>query len=145
LKLNLSEFRCVFSLFLILFSTNASSQRSSWYFPEYKHYFRPDTTCYQTIVESIWGWQYLKISVFDNCRYVEISCYRSKDSTLKQKGLYYNTNTVITHPVTVRQAGTDSVRTEESTQTLFKRTGVWKFYNTAGHLIKTIKYKKPDG
>lgn len=136
-----------FLLFIIIihFSPVLYGQRMSWYFPEYKHYLRPDNDCNEKSVVSIWGWQYLKIKVKDSCRLVEISCYRSKDSTLKEKGLYYNTSDTITQNAIVGQAGTDSVRTTKSRQIVFKRTGTWRFYNKAGRIIKTVKYKKPEG
>ena len=135
----------IFLTLFITFEKSVYSQRLSWYFPEYKHYLRADNECNQKSVVTIWGWQYLKIKVYDSCRLVEISCYRSKDSTLKEKGLYYNTNDTIIQNAIVSQAGTDSVRITKSQQIIFNRTGTWKFYNRSGHVIKTVKYKKPDG
>lgn len=127
-----------------LFSLGLYSQRVSWFFSEYKYYMKPDNECFQESVVSIWGWRYLRIKVFDNCRRVEISCYRGKDSTLKEKGVYYMTRDTVLQNATIRQAGTDSSRTEKTVHIIFKRVGTWKFYNKAGRIVKTVKYKEPD-
>ena len=126
-------------------SNSLYSQRLSWHFPEYEFYLRPNGNCNRIIKQSIWGWQYLKVKVYDSCRHVEISCYRSKDSTLKEKGVYYMTSDTLFQNATVRQAGTDSTRTEKTQHIVFKRVGIWKFYNKAGRVIKTVKYGKPEG
>lgn len=135
---------CVLFIIVMVCSNNLYSQRVSWHFPEYEFYLKPNGNCNRTIKQSIWGSQYLKIKVYDNCRRVEISCYRSKDSTLKEKGVYYMTNDTLLQNATVRQAGTDSTRTEKTQHIIFKRVGTWKFYNKAGRLIKTVNYKKED-
>lgn len=129
-------FTCCFKLY---------SQDLSWYFPEYEHYLKPDKNCNQNSVASIWGWQYLKIKVKDSCRTVEVSCYRSKDSTLKDRGIYINTRDTVAQKSVVSQAGADSIRIVHSQKVVFRRTGTWKFYDNRGRILKTIKYKKPDG
>ena len=135
-----------YGLFIILLacSNNLCSQRVSWYFPEYKFYLRPTGNCNRTIRQSIWGSQFLKIKVYDSCRRVEISCYRSKDSTLKERGVYYTTGDTVLQNATVRQAGTDSARTEQTQHIIFGRIGTWKFYSKAGRVIRTVNYKKED-
>lgn len=135
---------CVLFAIVTVFSTSVYSQKISWYFPEYKHYLRPNGNCNRTIKQSIWGWQYLKIKVYDSCHKVEVSCYRSKDSTLKEKGIYYMSRDTIFQNATVRQAGIDSTRTEKTQNIVFKRVGTWKFYNKTGRIIKTVNYKKEE-
>lgn len=137
--------KCTFVLvFVALFSTNLYSQRISWYFPEYKFNFRPDSSCNQKAGRSIQSWQYLKVRVYDSCRYVEISCYNSKDSSLKERGLYYNTNKIVEYNSRGRQAGSDSSFVTKRQHIVFKRVGTWKFYNKAGRVIKTTNYKKEE-
>lgn len=119
------------------------SQIVSWYFPEYKHYFRPNGDCNGTSIKSIWGEQYLKFRVYDSCRHVEISCYSRKDSALKERGIYYATKNIISSNSVVRQAGADSSRLQKIQYVVFNRVGIWRVYNKAGRVIRTIKYK-PD-
>lgn len=132
---------CLLFVFAAFISINLYSQRSSWYFPEYKFTFRPDSTCSQQAVSSIQSWQYLKVRVYDRCRYVEVSCYNSKDSTLKEKGLYYNSSKIVEYNARGSHAGTDSAWTARKQHIIFRRVGTWKFYNRGGGIIKTIKYK----
>lgn len=141
--MNFTKFCIGLFSFLTLCFHNLYGQRQSWYFPDYKHYFRPDSSCNQNVIKSIQSRQYLKIKVYDDCRHVEISCYRSKDSTLKEKGLYYNTGETAMQKGVANQAGTDSIRIVEKSFLVFKRLGVWKYYNRAGRVIKTVKYKEP--
>ncbi len=128
---------------MILFSSTYA-QRTSWYFPEYKFSFRPSGSCDQTIVRSIQNWQYLRIRTYDSCKYIEVSCYRSKDSTLKERGLYYNTNDVYQYSSRGRTAGTDSVFVASREHVIYKRVGRWEYYDRRSKVIKVINYKKPD-
>lgn len=127
----------------LLFCCNSVyGQKTPWYFPEYKHYVRPDSSCNQSVTVSIWGWQYLKIKVYDSCRLVEVSCYRSRDSTLKEKGNYYNSGNIVTKKGTTRDVSFDKEKTVEKDFIVFNRVGTWKFYNRNGRVVKSVQYKK---
>lgn len=119
----------------------ARSQSTSFFFPDYKLYFRSNNTCNQKAVRSIQSWQYLKIKVYDSCKFVEVSCYRSKDSTLKEKGLYHNTGKVLEQNARGMHAGSEGSWVAVHKHIVFKRTGIWKFYDKKGKLIQTKIYK----
>ena len=130
----------VFCFVLVTSINEGHSQIQLWYFQDYKSYFRADS-CSQNAVISIWGSQYLRIKITDSCKYVEVSCYSSKDSSLKEKGLYYNTNFLKQFNTQRRQAGTDTSFVAKRKRIILKRTGAWNFYNKAGKIVKTIKYR----
>lgn len=130
----------VLFLIVMIFTSSLYSQRLSWYFPEYKYYLRATGNCDRTIKQSIWGWQYLEIKIYDECRQGEVSCYRSKDSTLKEKGNYYVTADTLSIKGTKRNAGTDSVTKQRTQHIIFKRVGTWRVYDKTGKVIKAIEY-----
>jgi antitoxin component YwqK of YwqJK toxin-antitoxin module len=120
---------------------NLYGQKTSFFFPDYKFYFKSDGTCNEKATRSIYDYQYLRFNIYDSCKLIEMSCYRSKDSTLKEKGMYCNTNEIITQNARVTDASFDKSRVVQKQFIVFRRTGVWKFYDKKGKVIKTKTYK----
>jgi antitoxin component YwqK of YwqJK toxin-antitoxin module len=117
-----------------------SNKRVSYYFPEYKFYFTPDS-CTEEKILTISGYRYLKIHMLKNCKEVEVSCYRSKDKTLIEMGIYTNTDTLEMKKAIYRDLDTKQEVVTTNEHYKLRRIGVWKFYDNGGKVIKQLNYE----
>ncbi|HQW44897.1 MAG TPA: hypothetical protein PLX74_12005 [Chitinophagaceae bacterium] len=127
-------------LITTLLNDSLPKKQTLGYFPEYKHYIIIVDSDSLISKKSIWGYQYLSIKLYDSCKYAEVKCYRSKDSTLKESGLYYNNNFKMASNFKTYGAGSNKEYKSTKDVVRFKRIGPWKYYNKNGSLIKTVNF-----
>lgn len=126
----------------LLFCTTLvfNSERVSYFFPEYKFYFTPDS-CTEQKVLTIGGYKLLNLRMMKDCNEIELKCVRSKDSTLIESGIYQKTDSVNISRSVYRDIDTQEEHIVIRKKYILRRAGIWKFYNREGKILREVNYK----
>lgn len=128
-------------LLLLLFLNTAFfvGGKPTYYFPEYKFYYTPDS-CTEETCQTINGFRYLRIKFSSNCKEVEVGCYRDGDSTLIEQGRYRNNYALESHKTIARSVSGSKSKVGKARYYKLKRMGTWDFFDSTGRVINSIKY-----
>jgi len=99
--------------FLCIGIAKVPPKKHSYFFPEYKFYYTPDS-CTEETSQTINAFRYLQIRFMENCKEIEVKCYRDFDSTLLESGFYKNDGLLESQKVISRNVSADKSKTGKS-------------------------------